>query len=255
MRRPTSPLATSLPTAVAAAMIVWLAGVVHPANAATLTFDFGLLGASTTAGGTGTACASNCVIGGAQEQFFTTGGISIGAIGYDSAGAVAYVTQKPGAFSTNGGETGIGESNTYPTTSDVSYEVETTTWLLIDNTRALNAGYLSSSIAIESMQTGEGGHIYAYSGPLTALDTSKLTLLASLENPSTAASPTQSVSVPNKSGYLVVQAYGSPAANITVANVVLNTQPVPEPASFALLALGLTGIGILRRRQPERRGI
>ena len=59
------------------------------------------------------------------EDTFSLGGLTVGAIGYNADGQVAYVTQKPGAFGAAGGETGLGESDTSPSPSDSDYEVTT----------------------------------------------------------------------------------------------------------------------------------
>jgi len=106
------------------------------ASAATITFDFGLIGADG-----GAVCGSNCVIAGVGEHTFTVGTATVGAIGYNAAGAQKYVTQKPGPFG-GSGETGLGESDTSPTPSTSDYEITTSTWLLIDNGPAFGNGYL-----------------------------------------------------------------------------------------------------------------
>ncbi len=181
-----------------------------------------------------------------MENNFTTGGVTVGAIGYMASGAVGYTTQKPGPFEANGGETGLGESDTYPHPSDGDYEVTTHTYLLINNAQAFAKGYQSSTFSIESLQNGEGAKIYAYTGGLTALDPTKLTLLDTISAPATGG-VTQTFSVPINSLYLVVQAFtppgGSSAADIVVAQEVLNTAAVPEPSTWALMLVGLGGLG------------
>ncbi len=216
------------------------------ASAAVLTFDFGLIGANG-----GAPCVSNCVLSTLGENTFTTGGVSVGAIGYNAADAVAYTTQKPGPFGGNGGETGLGESDTYPKPSDSDYEVTTSTWLLLDNSAPKAAGYVTATLAIESIQTGEGAKIYSYTGGLGTLDITKLTLLDTLSSPGTGG-VTQSVSVPNET-FLVIQAYtpkgGSSGSDIVVAEETFSKTAVPEPATWALMLVGLGGLGAVARRR------
>lgn len=106
------------------------------ASASTLTFDFGLIGADG-----GSVCAHRCVLAGASERTFTLNSVGVGAIGYSATGAVGYVTQKPGDFGGNNGETGLGESATSPKPSDPDFEIADSTYLLIDNAAAFAAGY------------------------------------------------------------------------------------------------------------------
>jgi hypothetical protein len=217
------------------------------ANAGTLTFDFGTLGASTTKGAAGTACSSNCILSGKAEQWFTTNGVSVGAIGYNGSDQFSYVTQKPGAFGSSGGETGLGESDTYPRPSDSDYEINKTSWLLIDNSAAIAAGYQTSTFSIESLQNGEGAKVYNYTGSLSALDPSKLSLIASVNDPGTGGL-TQTFAI-GTFNYLVVQAAGSSAADVVVSQEVFNTAPVPEPSAIFILAAGLSGLAFVRRRR------
>ena len=243
MKTMTTRLARVGRTALGGAMLLGLGAT--SASATTLTFDFGLIGANG-----GSPCSKNCVLPTLGENYFTTGGITVGAIGYNAKHAQAYVTQKPGAFAANGGETGLGESDKHPKPSSSDYEITTSTYLLIDNSQAFNAGYQSATFSLESLQKGEGGTIYAYTGPLASLDPSKLTFLAQLSAPATGG-VTQTVAVPNNSLYLVVQAYkppgGSSASDIVVAEEVLNTAPVvptvPEPAAWVLMLTGFGGLG------------
>ncbi len=222
-----------------------LAFAAAPASANVVTFDFGTIGS-----GGGAPCASDCVLPGTSENFFTTGGVSIGAIGYNHSGAVAYVTQKPGAFMAHGGETGLGESDTYPHTSDSDYEITTSTWLLIDNSSALAHGYDIKSISLESIQNGEGAKIYSYTGSLSALNFASLHLIDTISAPATGG-VTQTVSVPAFSQYLVIQAFepthGSAGADVLLAQEVIAT---PEPATWSLMLIGFGALGgAVRRRR------
>lgn len=224
-----------------------LAGfVASTASAAGLTYDFGLIGANG-----GAACASECVLSKLGEDTFTTGGVAVGAIGYNASDAIAYVTQKPGAFAAAGGETGLGESNTSPKPSDSDYEVTTATWLLLDNTAPKAAGYTVSTLSIESIQAGEGAKVYAYTGALGVLDISKLTLLDTLTAPGTGG-VTQTIAVPNDA-YLVVQAYepkgGSSGSDVVIAEETFTKTAVPEPATWAMMLVGVGGLGAIARRR------
>ena len=128
-----------------------------PASAADVTLDFGNIGADG-----GAVCSSGCVIPGAFEHTFSVGAVTVGAIGYMAGGAVGYVTQKPGSFE-GPGETGIGESDTYPSPSNSDFEINPDTALVLDNLTNNYIGYKSVSLTIESMQCGEGAIVYGSS--------------------------------------------------------------------------------------------
>ena len=139
--------------------------------------------------------------------------------------------------------------HTYPSPSDADYEVNATSWLLIDNTAAIAAGYQSVSFAISSIQAGEGAKVYSYSGALAALDPTKLTLLSSLTDPS-GSFITQTVTV-STFNYIVVQASGA-AGDVLVSSAVINTVATPEPASLFMLSAGLLCLaGVSRRRRAR----
>jgi len=167
--------------ALAGIVLAGAAAVAGSATAATVTFDFGTLGGASSAPSSASPCSSNCVINSEThnpikgEVYFTKDGVSVGAIGYNPgaaltnggpapSGSPTYVTQKPGVFGGNNGETGIGESNTYPNPSDSDYEITTKTALVLDNTLANGEGYKSATLSIESMQLGEGAHIFTWDG-------------------------------------------------------------------------------------------
>jgi hypothetical protein len=161
------------------------------ASAAPVAFNFGSLGANG-----GPVCSANCIIPNQAENTFTTGGVTVGAIGYGSGGAVEFVTQKPGAID-GPGETGLGESSTGTNPSDSDYEITDSTYLLIDDAAARAAGYSITSFEMQSIQSGEGGKIYGYTGPLSSINTADLTLLDTLTNPPGAVTQRSALRDPN----------------------------------------------------------
>ncbi len=156
-----------------------------------------------------------------------------------------------GPFAAAGGESGLGESNTSPKPSDSDYEVTTSTWLLLDNTAPKAAGYTVATLSIESIQSGEGAKVYSYTGALGALDITKLTLLDTLSAPATGG-VTQTIAVPNDV-YLVVQAYepkgGASGSDIVIAQETFTKTAVPEPATWAMMLVGVGGLGAVARRR------
>ena len=158
-----------LKSAVSVAALASAVAFAGPAYAGVVTFDFGQLGYASTfpVPGANTKCTSECVIQINGEVYFTVNGVSVGATGYNSgtlsnggsvaSGTPTYVTQKPGPFAANGGETGLGESNSAsgPTDPGNDYEITKTTAVVLDNTPANMDGYKSATLSIELMQTGE----------------------------------------------------------------------------------------------------
>ncbi|MGA9601278.1 MAG: hypothetical protein WBS22_13695 [Methylocystis sp.] len=234
------------------------AALASSATAATVTFDFGLLGGASSAPSSASPCGSECVIPINGEVFFTKSGVSVGAIGYNPgvaltnggsapSGSPTYVTQKPGAFG-GSGETGIGESNTSPHPSDADYEITTKTALVLDNTLANAGGYKSATLSIESMQLGEGANIFTWDGN----SADPLVLIKTFVGGNAADEVTQTTDVPY-SPYFVVQAVdqGSAAANIVLAQEVLSTTPSapnPEPSAWAAMLLIFARLGYARLR-------
>jgi hypothetical protein len=220
------------------------------ASAASVAFNFGSHGANG-----GPVCSANCIIPNQAENTFTTGGVTVGAIGYGSGGAVEFVTQKPGAID-GPGETGLGESSTGTNPSDSDYEITDSTYLLIDDAAARAAGYSITSFEMQSIQSGEGGKIFGYTGPLSSINTADLTLLDTLTNPPGAVTQTFSPTGSQQYDYYVFQADtpigGSASADIAISQEVL-ARSIPEPSTWAMLLLGFAGLAFagLRSRKTS----
>jgi hypothetical protein len=158
-----------------------------------------------------------------------------------AGGAVGYVTQEPGSFE-GPGETGIGESNTYPSPSDSDWEIDSATALVLDN----NIGYKSVSLTIESMQSGEGAFVYGSHDGIYG----EFVLLGSLNG---ADGVTQSFNT-GAWNYLGVMGWNvdgnHPDADVAIAIEVVSTR-VPEPSTWAMLMLGFAGLGFAGYRKAK----
>jgi hypothetical protein len=222
------------------------------ASAAGVTFDFGSLGANG-----GPVCSANCIIPNQAENTFTTGGVTVGAIGYGSGGAVEFVTQKPGAID-GPGETGLGESSTGTNPSDSDYEITDSTYLLIDDAAARAAGYSITSFEIQSIQNGEGAKIFGYTGPLSSIIPGDLTLLDTLTNPPGSVTQTFSPTGTQQYDYYVFQADtppgGSTSADVAISQEVL-ARSVPEPSTWAMMLTGFALLGFAAFRHSRKTSV
>jgi hypothetical protein len=211
-----------------------------PASAADVTLDFGNIGADG-----GSVCSSGCVIPGAFEHTFSVGAVTVGAIGYMAGGAVGYVTQKPGSFE-GPGETGIGESDTYPAPSDSDWEITPETALVLDNLTYNNIGYKSVSLTIESMQSGEGAFIYGSRDGIYG----DFVLLGSLNG----ANGVTQVFNTGAWNYLGVMGWNvdgnHPDADVAVAVEVVSLS-APESSTWAMMLLGFAGLGFAGYRKAK----
>lgn len=234
--------------AAVAATLATLAGAAE----ANITFEFGTL--QSCSGGD-----ASCVLSGASGHTFSSGGTSVTATGYEgnsaAPGTVKYITLK--TVSGNGmDESGLGESNTYPGTSDSDYEIAPGNWVVLDNSAAYNAGYKLVSVTLGSVQGGgstpnEGAKVYA--GTTFA----GLSYFKTVLGTDASISDSQEVvSFGSTSGKFVgVQdivpsgSNANPESNVTVVEEIF--APVPEPESMAMVLAGigcLTVVGARRMR-------
>ena len=164
---------------------------------------------------------------------FTIGAQTVAATGYsDTFTTPAFLTQKPGPF---GPETGLGESDTQPTPSDSEFEIAPGKSVVLDNT---GVGTQVLSIAIGSLQAGETAAIY------TGSSSAALSLFTSV----TGLPDTQTIDLTSANATFV-GVLGISVNSLLLQEVVASN--VSEPASMALLAAGLFGIGIIRHRMLQ----
>ncbi|MDA8253322.1 MAG: PEP-CTERM sorting domain-containing protein [Rhodospirillales bacterium] len=226
----------------------WLvSGAVSPAHATPnpLTFDFGTLGANG-----GSLCSSNCVLPGTAGQAvdFSQYGISLTATGYhygsgSPLGVGEYVSQKPNPPNATN-EAGLGESNTSPTPSDPQNEIGVGNAVVLDNAAAIALGWTPVSITIGSLQSGENADIFGGSTPLEL----KIGTV-------TGTPDVQTVNLATTDTYVTVTG-GNYGNSVLLSETFSFTgssfggsSSVPEPTTLAIMASGLLGLTIMRRRR------
>jgi hypothetical protein len=232
-----------------------LALAAGPARANVM-FDF-----SSLAGNGQTCTSGDCVLNG-NTATYTAGGINVTAYSYALTNSVVSSsgTDVSQRFGSNTAETGLGVfTSGVDSRTGSPLEISSSEYLLLDNSNAISQGYIEASISLGSIQSGEGGSIsiYGTSSIGSTLDLTKLTLLAKLQNPSTGSGALQKYNFSfsnDTANYLVITADNTTASagNVlvqqeTFANGSSNI-PVPEPMSVTVLATGLLGLTLVRRR-------
>ncbi len=240
---------------VAAGMVLAAA----PARA-NVVFDFSSLQPNTATCSHG-SFSGDCVLN-SNSVAYTNGGITVTANSYAVSGNIVSssgtdVSQRFGNLST--GETGLGVWSSGDTYSGSPLEIASNEYLLLNNSNAISQGYTEASISLGSIQSGEGGaiDIYGATSVGSTLDLTKLTLLKALQNPSTGTAALQTYNfglTNNNANYLVITADNTTASagNVLVGQetfaVPSSNVRVPEPMSLAVLATGLVGLSVVRRR-------
>ena len=192
---------------------------------ADVVFDFGLLTPSPDA-----ICATDCVLPTPGTHTVTIGSQTVAATGYsDQFTTAAFLTQKPGPF---GPETGLGESDTAPSPSDSEFEIAPGKSVVLDNT-AVGAPVVS--ISIGSLQEGESAAIY------TGASLASLSLFTTVTGLPDARRVDLTSTTTAFVGVLEISGNSSVLQEVVASNV-------SEPASVTLLAGGLFGLGMIRRR-------
>ncbi|MDE2334869.1 MAG: PEP-CTERM sorting domain-containing protein [Rhodospirillales bacterium] len=251
-----------------------------PAMANTVTWNFGTIGANG-----GTVCAANCALG-TGVFGFTAGGNTLDLSAYSSVQysqtiyqdghhhTVTYfrnygpsdtkLTQKPGS----GNETGIGAQA--PKSALGTAEINTNEAVLI-NASLLPTGSELTSLMIGSIQANEGFNVYGLSSlsSLSGFDggiAAKAILppnnanlptgwnkVASYTNNNNNVSQQEQVNLlfnngvlPSYSYYLVTSSAADVVLESAAATLGSGNVGVPEPASMALMLVGVLGLGALR---------
>lgn len=209
-----------------------------------VTLNFGAL----PIGGSG-PCLSDCVVG--------TGGLrsvldGVKVEGYNAGDHAGFLTQKP--LSDGFSESGLGESDG-ATSSDPNHEIAIGRFVVIDNALAETLGFEPKSLTIGSLQAGERGAIFGYSGPDGAADLipGDLTLLHVFTGGNTG---TFDVSALSFDKYVVgaLPGFEGVTSNTLVSSEVLTG--VPEPSTWVMGVIGFGILGLLagnaRRNRPQR---
>ncbi len=203
--------------------------------------------------------SGDCVLN-SNSVAYTNGGITVTANSYAGASASSTGTDVSQRFgSSTSGETGLGVWSSGDAYSGSTLEIASNEFLLLNNSNAISQGYTEASISLGSIQNGEGGaiDIYGASSIGSTLDLGKLHLLTKLQNPSTGTAALQTYSfglTNNTANYLVITADNTTASagNVLVGQETFASPSsnvrVPEPMSFAVLATGLFGLTVVRRR-------
>jgi hypothetical protein len=232
-----------------------------------VTLDFGGLGI-----GANPLCGvtPGCVLSNPNPPVSTLdsvsgGGVTIGVNAYgNSTRTPIFLTQRPDGPGLNpADESGIGVSTSdgiLAPPSDSDLEINTGEYVLLDNNIAEGLGFTPTDIWVGSLQAGESGTIWGYTGADGSISLANLHPLVGGTLTGTALNTLQDFNLSQGGANPIYGAYVITGGGITGGDVLVKSEVfaspgVPEPSTWAMMlaGFGLLGFAAMRKGKREAR--